>query len=667
MPARAGMSFRTDAEVPAMNFFAQQEIARKQTRRMIVLFSLAVAVIVVAVNAIVAFALGLAGTSDTGEGGLNVAALGAVTVVVLAVIGLATLYRVATLRGGGGAVALQMGATQVPSDTTHFAYRRLRNVVEEIAIASGVPVPEIYVLEQETAINAFASGYTPADAAVTVTRGCIDKLTRDELQGVIAHEFSHVLNGDMRLNIRLMGVAFGILVIAIVGRKIAQTAGYSRSRDSAGIALVGIGLLVVGYIGVFFARLIKASIARQREFLADASAVQFTRQTDGIAGALKKIGGLAQGSRLTASDGEEVAHMLFGDGVGYSALFATHPPLTDRIKRLQPSFDPAELAEISADWSQPRHVGDVEDSTTSIAGFAPARAHARTGHARRTTTLPSPTDEIAITPQQVVGQVGNPDTADYAAAASLNLTIPVALADAAHSREDAMALVFALVVGQDDVRARQLALIARYFDSAVSERVVELLNAAMRLHPMQRLPLAALAFPALRRQPRPQLQVFVIALSQLIEADGHITLDEYCLAKLVGLQVIDALNPSASRVLGRIKLIDVAAELADLFALVAAYGHDESNGARRAYALGMDEVLPGHRAAYAPPAEWANALDRALPRLDLLAPEGKQLVVSGLTLAISADGHVSVSEAELLRTVCAALHCPLPPLLQQTS
>lgn len=662
MPAVAGVSMRIDAEVPAMNFFAQQEIARRQTRRMLVLFSLAVLAIVAAINVIVVLALGLADATAERTPVVDPMVVAGVSAVVLAVIGLATLYRVATLRGGGSAVAAQMGATPVANDTTDFAYRRLRNIVEEIAIASGVPVPSIHVLEQETSINAFASGYTSADAAVTVTRGCLDKLTRDELQGVIAHEFSHVLNGDMRLNIRLMGIAFGILVIAIIGRKMTQTAGYSRSRDSAGIALVGIALLAVGYIGVFFARLIKASIARQREYLADASAVQFTRQSDGIAGALKKIGGLAEGSKLTASDGEEVAHMLFGDGVGYSALFATHPRLTDRIRRLQPSFDPAEFAEIAADWSNPHQVAEDDDSA-SIARFAPASSHrAAAGHAA---PLPSSLDEIAVTPQQVVAQVGNPDTADYAAASSLSMSLADELVDAAHSRADAMAVVLALLIGRDvHVRERQLGLVTRYFDERTSERVVELHAHAQRLHPMQRLPLAALAFPALRRHARPQLQVLVIALKQLIDADGRVTLDEYCLATLIRIQVIDALDPSASRVLGRITLAEVAAELADLFSVLAARGHDDAESARRAYALGMNEVLPRQLPTYAPPEDWTRALDRALPRLDLLAPAGKQCVILGLTHAISADGRVSVSEAELLRTVCAALHCPLPPILQ---
>jgi Zn-dependent protease with chaperone function len=647
-----------------LNFFAHQELARRQSRRMIVLFTIAVACIVAAVDVVVLVAIGIAG--DEAGSGTSPGAIVATSIGVLAVIGLSTLYRISTLRGGGSAVALQLGATPVAVDSTDFTYRRLRNVIEEIAIASGVPVPEIFVLEDEAAINAFASGYTPADAAVTVTRGCLDKLTREELQGVIAHEFSHVLNGDMRLNIRLLGVAFGILVVAIVGRKIAEASRHSRSRDAAGIILLGVALLVVGYVGVFFARLIKASISRQREYLADASAVQFTRQTDGIAGALKKIGGLAEGSKLASHDGEEVSHMLFGDGIGYASLFATHPALVDRIRRLQPRFDPAEFAAVAADWSQPVRVGETDDAEASLAGFAPARARSSRAVSRSGAGLPSASRRLRVSARGVAAQVGHPDTEDYHAAAALGASIPPLLAAAAHARDRCLTLVLALLLNPETaVRALQLERIRRTYDAGTAAEVETLAEASAGLHPMQRLPLAAMAFPALRRQPRPKLQVFVIVLQELIHADGRVSLDEYCLARLVGVQVIDALNPAQTRIMGRARLTEVEAELRDLFAVLAEYGHAAADAARRAYLLGLQEVLPDAKAAYAPPRDWALALDRALPRLDRLAPAGKELVVRGMTEAISSDGMVSVPEAELLRTVCASLHCPLPPLLQQ--
>ncbi|MGA8277815.1 MAG: M48 family metallopeptidase [Rhodanobacteraceae bacterium] len=644
-----------------MNFFVQQSQARKQTRRMIVLFALAVIAIVCAIDAALLLVLGSRGAQ------IDWHAIAAVSAVVIAVIGLGSLYRVASLAGGGAAVAQQLGATPVPPDTTNFAYRRLRNVIEEMSIAAGMPVPEVFVLEDEAAINAFASGFTTADAAVTVTRGCLDKLTRDELQGVIGHEFSHVLNGDMRLNIRLMGVVFGILVIAVVGRKIAFASSYSRSRNSGGVVMFGFALLAIGYIGVLFGRMIKASISRQREYLADASSVQFTRQPSGIAGALKKIGGLAEGSRLANRETEEVAHMLFGDGVGYSALFATHPPLGERIRRIEPNFDVRELDAIAAAWEHPRQVGDSEGAAFSIGGFAPAGAAVAAATVQQT-HLPNAAAKVTLSPNHVVQQVGNPETDDRRAAAMLHASMPDALRASAYSQQDAMALMFALVLNvETDLRARQLALIERYYEAGTRERTVQLSAEVDRLHPIQRLPLAALTFPALRKRPRPQLQTFLLVLNQLAEADNRVSLQEYCLVRLIGVQVIEALDPASARAIGRTHLPELARELTELFAIVAEHGHDDAEAAARAYALGLNEVLPNHREVYAPVDDFAPALDRALPRLDLLAPAGKELVVRGLTRAISADGEVTVAEAELLRTICAAIHCPLPPMLQGPS
>lgn len=652
-----------------MNFFAQQERARTHTRRMLIFFVLAVACIVLAVDLVLIVAFSASGSGRHQYAtSISNQALFWTSAIVLAIIGLCSLYKVSSLRSGGGVVARQLGATPISPDTNNFAYRRLRNVVEEIAIASGVPVPEIYVLEDEPGINAFASGYTTADAAMTVTRGCLDKLTRDELQGVIAHEFSHVLNGDMRLNIRLMGVLFGILVIGIAGRKILE--GTGRSRDSGGAVAFGVAILAIGYIGVFFGRLIKAGISREREYLADASAVQFTRQTLGIAGALKKIGGLAEGSKLASAETEEVSHMLFGDGVGYSALFATHPPLLARIKVLEPHFNPKEFDDIARAWAQPVQVGTEEGADVSIAGFAPATGTARAAAraAAPPPELPHVQAEINLAPKQVSQQVAQPGSHDYRTANAINSSIPERLRAAAYMQERALQVVFALTLdARAEIRTQQLRIVEKYYDAGARAGVEELGADIPQLHPLKRLPLAALAFPALRRRPRPQLQTFLIALNALIQADGRVELEEYCLAKLIAIQVVEALDPSKMRAVGRAKLPDCATELAAVFAIVANYGNSDAAQAQRAYTLGIAEVLPNAAPAYAPPGDWALALDRALPKLDLLAPAGKELLVRGLTQAISADGVVTVTEAELLRTICAALHCPLPPLLDQAT
>ncbi|HMM57003.1 MAG TPA: M48 family metallopeptidase [Rudaea sp.] len=645
-----------------MNFFAQQERARAHTKRMLVLFVLAVACIVAALDFVLFLAFGSSGH------GVH-PGIGAVmfwnSVLVIGIIGACSMYKITALRGGGGVVARQLGATFVEPTTTDFAHKRLRNVVEEIAIASGVPVPEVYVLEGESAINAFAAGYTPADAAVTVTQGCLDKLNREELQGVIAHEFSHVLNGDMRLNIRLMGVLFGILVIGIIGRKIAANSG--RSRDSGYAVLIGIAILAIGYIGVFFGRLIKAGISRQREYLADASAVQFTRQTTGIAGALKKIGGLADGSKLASGETEEVAHMLFGDGVGYSALFATHPPLHLRIKAIDPAFDPVELDAIAKAWTV------APGAQVSISGFAPAPIASALATAAPVApaaeaVLPQADAQIALSAQKVVKQVAHPGNDDYQTAGAIHGTISDKLRALAYMGTRCQQVVFALAVDTDaTMRGKQLALLEKRYDANVRKGVEEILVDTDTLHPMQRLPLAQLAFPALRRQPRPQLQTFLVALNELIQADGEVHLEEYCLAKLVGVQVMDALDPSKARPTGSTKLTTCASEVADAISIVAEYGSDSEADAERAYLVGMNEVLPDDIAPYLQREEWIVALDRALPLLDALAPAGKELLVRGFTAAIGADGKVSVTEAELLRTICAALHCPLPPQLDRAA
>ena len=647
-----------------MNFFAQQDRARTHTKRMLFLFALAVIAIVAAVDFVMLVAFGAIGRH--GAHGSPAGALVLSTIIVLAVIGLSTLYKVSTLRGGGAAVARQFGATQIEEGTGDFAHRRLRNVIEETAIASGVPVPQIFLLPDEPGINAFAAGYTPADAAITVTQGCLDKLNRDELQGVIAHEFSHVLNGDMRLNIRLMGVVFGILVIGIAGRKLMENTG--RSRDSGGVVAFGIAILIIGYIGVFFGRLIKAGISRQREYLADASAVQFTRQTIGIAGALKKIGGLAEGSKLGSAETEEVSHMLFGDGIGYSALFATHPPLEARIKVLEPTFNPREFAQIAKAWSEPVQVGDAQDAQVSISGFAPAGYAAGAAAAAKRSVLPQAGAQIALTPKKVVKQVAQPGSDDYQAATAIHMTISERLRTFAYMAERSAQVIFALALDSaDDVREKQLRILEQGYDAAMRAGVEEIAGEVAGLHPMQRLPLAQLAFPALRRRPRPQLQSFLTTLNELIRADGRVQLEEYCLAKLVGVQVLDALDPSKAKTSGSNKLLDCKREVTDVIAIVARYGNDDAGEAERAYLLGMHEVLPDAIDVYAPPADFAAAFDKALLRLDLLAPMGKELLIKGLTRAIGADGKVAVTEAELLRTVCAALHCPLPPQLDQVA
>ncbi|HET9835425.1 MAG TPA: M48 family metallopeptidase [Rhodanobacteraceae bacterium] len=660
-----------------MDFFAQQARVKRNARWLVVLFVLAVTAIVAAVDLICAFFVV----------GPRPGALLAISIGVVVLIGLCSLYRVASLRGGGSAVAVGMGATPVPADTSNPAWKRLRNVIEEVAIASGVPVPEIWVMENEPAINAFAAGYTPADAAVCVTQGCLDKLDRDELQGVIAHEFSHVLNGDMRLNIRLIGLLFGILAIGIVGRFMMYSSSGRSRRNSGNLAVAGIALFVIGYIGLFFGKLIQAAVARARESLADASAVQFTRQTSGIAGALKKIAALADGSQLQTSGRDEVRHMLFGDA-DLSSLFATHPPILKRIRALEPQFDPKELDSIVRDWvkaggdpdsinlehgtrdfSQAVHEfakvdGDVDVNEPVFAhhaGAVGAGAAVAEATGAGSASIPNRAATLAITASAVAAQVGTPGADDYRAAAALRARIPDALAASARDSRGALAVVFALVLSeQPDLQRKQVQAITQTFDASTAQATRGALEQAAQLHPMLRLPLAQLAFPALKRRPRPELGRFVSTLDALIRADDKVELDEYCIAKLVQVQVIAALDPAAHFQAGSLRLHDAQDALRDLCALMAHFGADDEDSARRAFLVGMQEALPGTTPLYAIPDDWQTALDSALAQLARLAEEGKQLTVRALTQAIAADGVVNVAESELLRVTCAALGCPLP-------
>ena len=647
-----------------MNFFEHQTLARKQSRRLIALFVLAVAMIVVAVDLVVMLAAGMTLPRDAAAvGGLwntltaHPGLLLFASVGTLAVIGISSLVKTGMLRSGGGVVARQLGATLVPAETRTPSLRRLRNVIEEIAIASGVPVPEIYVLEQESAINAFASGYTASDAAITVTQGALERLSRDELQGVIAHEFSHVLNGDMRLNIRLMGVLFGILVIGLAARFVLQHARGSRDSKVGALIAAAFFIMLIGYIGLFFGRLIKSGVSRQREFLADASAVQFTRQNLGIAGALKKIGGLAQGSKLAHARTEEVSHMLFGDGVGYSRLMSTHPPLNDRILRLDPQFKPEEIVALAAAMPAEGHADSLalaeEQSVSMLAGAGAVRA----------AQAPAQQSE-RIAPAQVVGQVGNPAEDDYRVATALRAGIPVPLRDAARSVTDAMPLLFALMLdGEQGLRDRQLATVRERHDEEIASRAAALFELTLELPPRERLPLAAIAFPQLHRVARPQLARMVETLDVLIAADGRIHLFEYCLARMLRVQVTDALDPSRARVIGSSKLGSVRDDALRVLAILAQQGSETRESAQHAYHAGLQEIWPQQAFAYAPPAEWVSGLDESLTRLNRLDATGKQLLIAALVRTVSADGRLSVAECELLRVVCASLHCPLPPLL----
>jgi len=635
-----------------MNFFQQQDQARKQSRWLIIVFMLAVVAIVLAINLIVLLAVGMTSIETEGvpEIGMqmitgNLPLLSGTAIATISVIGLASLFKSASLRGGGGKVARELGGTLVDSDTRDTKRRRLRNVVEEIALASGVPVPEIYVLEQEAGINAFAAGFTPADAAVAVTRGALEKLSRDELQGVIAHEFSHILNGDMRINIRLMGTLFGILLVALIGRRVlihSHFAGRSsRDKNGAVVLLIAFGLMAVGYVGLFFGRWIKAAVSRQREYLADASAVQFTRDPDGISGALKKIAVYSDGSYLNA-DTEEVSHMLFGDGQKMM-MFSTHPPLHERIGRIDPSFRPEELDRLAAKIQRDRIRAEKSE----------ARKAKQAGESNRG----------MFDADSIIDQIGKPDWDRILAAGVIAASIPDNINQAAHSTEWAPEVLFYTLLGRDSaVREQQLLLIAQKMGSDSEAQVSALLDAGGLPLAEQRLPLLEMSFPALKRRPPEYVGRVLETVTDLIEADGHIDVFEYLLARVIKQHLWESQNPNAVKLAGRKSLQACLNEALDVMAILAAHGHGEEIAARSAFnagvvGLGLDAntPMPGSE-------NWILTMDRALQKLDQLKSAEKEKVVRAMIEVVLHDGELVPSELELLRVSCELIHVPMPLL-----
>lgn len=631
-----------------MDFFAQQARVRGSSRRLVMLFALAVIAIVVAIDAVVWLAMG----QRPVEGGpmpSNLPLLAMTTVVVLAGIGLSSLFRVMSLSGGGKKVAESLGGVPVPLDTRDPALRQLRNVIEEVAIAAGVPVPDIYLMPDEPGINAFAAGYSASDAAVCVTQGCLDQLSRDELQGVIAHEFSHVLNGDMRLNIRLMGLLFGILVLAIVGQRVIWFGGGRSSRRDGGggqVWMIGLALIVVGYIGYFFARLIQAAVARSRESLADASAVQFTRQTDGIAGALKKIAILSEGSSLQAANKQEVAHMLFGEAGRFNALFATHPPLLQRIRALQPGFREEELTQLAA----------AMEAATAAPLTTPAPDQARATGVPGMGLPPLPVLMGAAVAASQAGAAG------FQRAGAVRRNLSPALVAAAQQPESALAMVLALAMSApEDTRRLQQRQLADAFGDDVLAAVTAVTTEVEALAPESRLPLAALAFPALKQLSEGRLQTLLDTLGALVRADGRVDLDEYCLTRLLRVQLFEAREPRRTPLDGLKKLPALRDSVALVCAVIAMHGNADETASRRAWLLAMQSCFPNEALTWqAPPAAWQAPFEHALDQLDALMPPAKELLIQSLVSAIRADGVITTGEAELLRVICASLHCPLP-------
>jgi Zn-dependent protease with chaperone function len=657
-----------------MDFFEAQERARQRSKRLILLFALAVIGTIAAGYASAIIALDqqqrYAGY-DTGyyaydsrsftQRWWDPRVFAMTTGGTLAVVGFASLFKWSQMRRGGPAVAEMVGGRRVDLQTTEFRERQLLNVVEEMAIASGIPVPAVYILDNEPGLNAFAAGLNTSDAAVAVTRGTLEKLNRDELQGVVAHEFSHILNGDMRLNVRITAIVFGILVIGILGRSLLYSVsrgrmirgGGDKNKGGGAAAIIGIGLalMIIGYIGYFFGRLIQAAVSRQREFLADASAVQFTRNPNGISGALKKIGGYALGGTIANSHAAELGHFFFSQSFksNFGGLWATHPPLDQRIRAVEPNWD--------GKLFTPETKVDIKTESFRTAGHTPRpRAGAIPG-------IPPILPPVAFAPAVVVANIGTLTDSHFSEAQSILNTIPDQLRDATHDTTLAPALVFALVIGASANDAPQAnELIVRHAGQDTLNRLATLQPLLAPLAPAARLPLLQLCLPTLRQLDAAALDQFATTLDELIHADAQVTTFEFALHKMV-LHHLEKPN-SPSNTVEYHSFHAVADAISLVLSLLARTGQRDEVATETAFKAGAVQLpLIADRVQLLP--ATACGLDAFSDALDRLArgsiPIKKRLLVAA-AYTISADGTVTVDEGDLYRAVAASIDCPVPML-----
>lgn len=627
-----------------MDFFAHQEVARRKTVLFVFLFGAAVVTIAIGAYVIIAFAMGHFLQSAGSTNSIwNFKLLIPVSLGVLGVVLVGALTRIGELRSGGHAVAELMGAQRIEPGSPIPLDRRLLNVVEEMAIASGVPVPPVYIMEHEGGINAFAAGFEPGDAVVAVTRGTLDDLNRDELQGVVAHEFSHILNGDMRMNIRLMGLLYGITVIGTIGEMMVRSGGRSRRGRRGGneLALPGAALWLLGSGGTFFASLIRAAVSRQREYLADSSAVQFTRNPEGLSGALKKIGGYHR-SHLSNPRRAEIAHMLFGAGSSswLGRLNATHPPLKERIRRIDRSFAPTRKTRAGGE-----------------------RKHPGSGSAPRTDPRAASFAGVANT-RSAIDAIGDPGDGHFLYAEKLLAGIRSEVIDAARNPFQARAVLYILLLSDNEsIRGQQLAHLAEHADPKAYEETLELFGEAQRIAPAARLPLLDLAIPALRELSPAQYRPFIANATQLLESVEDTGLFYWTLGIVLRRHLLRQFEKKPRRRSWHSNLRRAKRPAAALLSALAYAGHSDPGQVRAAFDEGTSQLkMRGLDLAIEGSLDL-EGLNRTLRSLDGLAPHLKRRILRAAAATISYDGHIEQDEGELFRAIADALGCPVPPLL----
>jgi Zn-dependent protease with chaperone function len=635
-----------------MDFFESQDTAKRNTGKLVLLFAVAVIALVLVTNFLVMFIFGFLGSEMTSMAAISTISFDwntflLVGFAVISVILLGSLYKIASLSGGGARIAEMMNGKLLVSGSGDLYERRILNVVDEMAIASGTPVPPVYLME-ENGINAFAAGYSPSDAVIGVTRGAIETLSRDQLQGVIAHEFSHILHGDMRINIRLIGVLHGIMILGIIGYHLLRGGAFSRrSKNSGGIVFFGLALVVVGFVGTFFGNLIKAAVSRQREYLADASAVQFTRNPEGIGGALMRIATHDSRSYMANPNSAEISHTLFEEGSvsALSGLYATHPPLDDRIRAILPRW--------GGDYGQ-ADAGNTDVSAEEQQPGPTAREKAE--------ALLGGMDSVLIT-DAMIKQVGNPSVAHLQYADTLLHQIPDLILEAAHDPSAARALIYFLVLGDDPkLRKLQLKLLEKSADAGVCFELGKIIAQMSALKAEYRLPLITISLASLRQLSKPQFVLFKENFIRLIAIDKKISLFEWATQKIVFRHlgaVFDNRKPRPGR-----KEITNCKKSCEVLISTLAYSNKHQGISQQEAFDRASSKLPELQLQLIDESEIGlDLLNTALDDLVKLKPLQKPAVLKACAACITADKEVSPIEAELFRAIADTLDCPMPPLV----
>lgn len=632
-----------------MDFFEAQDRAKQATWKLLGLYLAAVILIILSVYVVALFALGYAGAPGMREP-WQPGLFFAVTTFTIILIVSGTLFRISQLRKGGSAVAEMLGGRKLEVSSRDPNERQLINIVEEMSIASGLPMPEIYVLDNEENINAFAAGFGTDDAAVGVTKGALEQLNRDELQGVIAHEFSHIFNGDMRLNIRLIGILNGILLIHITGMLLMRSTFFmgggrrsSRNSNDGGkstivILLLGIALILIGYIGMMFGRMIQAAVSRQREYLADAAAVQYTRNPDGIAGALEKIGRMKKGAEIKDGHAMEFSHMFFANSfhTALDKLFATHPPLDKRIQAIQPGYEPKQVKR------KDRQTKDrVEQQTTGSTG--------------------GPISETLPIQEILLGAIGTMDNRGMSEASNILNEIPDELREAAHEPFQAESLIYSLLISNSDRTAKDLPDWSRKFLSDEQAKQISLILPKLLDGKREwSVPLAEISIPALRQMSESQYGLFRQNIKNLVEHDNEVSLFEFAIEKLIEHRLDQHFRKEKSEKIRHHHLKTIGDELSIVLSSLA---NTSDSDPKKAWQAGVDtlkQAAPDNVKYLAKNEYNFEDIDKALNELSSSANPVKRYLMKSMIHCVMADDKLSLEELELLRAMGEVIGAPIP-------